>query len=115
MLHYCLEAASALDQEGVSVEVVDLRTLKPLDKETILNSVKKTGKALIVHEDNVTGGIGAEVSAFLSEEAFEYLDGPVSRLCGPDIPTMPFAPSLEDVYMPNTDKIADALRKLAAY
>jgi 2-oxoisovalerate dehydrogenase E1 component beta subunit len=115
MLHYCLEAASTLEQEGVSVEVVDLRTLKPLDKETVLNSVKKTGKALIVHEDNVTGGIGAEVSAFLSEEAFEYLDGPVSRLCGPDIPTMPFAPSLEDVYMPNTDKIADALRKLAAY
>jgi 2-oxoisovalerate dehydrogenase E1 component beta subunit len=115
MLHYCLEAASALEQEGVSVEVVDLRTLKPLDKETVLNSVKKTGKALIVHEDNITGGVGAEVSAFLSEEAFEYLDGPVSRLCGPDIPTMPFAPSLEDVYMPNTEKIADALRKLAAY
>ena len=115
MLHYCLEAASTLEQEGVSVEVVDLRTLKPLDKETVLNSVKKTGKALIVHEDNITGGVGAEVSAFLSEEAFEYLDGPVSRLCGPDIPTMPFAPSLEDVYMPNTEKIADALRKLAAY
>ena len=115
MLHYCLEAASALEQEGVSVEVVDLRTLKPLDKETVLNSVKKTGKALIVHEDNITGGVGAEVSAFLSEDAFEYLDGPVSRLCGPDIPTMPFAPSLEDVYMPNTEKISDALRKLAAY
>ncbi len=115
MLHYCLEAASTLEQEGVSVEVVDLRTLKPLDKETVLNSVKKTGKALIVHEDNITGGVGAEVSAFLSEEAFEYLDGPVSRLCGPDIPTMPFAPSLEDVYMPNTEKVADALRKLAAY
>jgi 2-oxoisovalerate dehydrogenase E1 component beta subunit len=115
MLHYCLEAASTLEQEGVSVEVVDLRTLKPLDKETVLNSVKKTGKALIVHEDNITGGVGAEVSAFLSEDAFEYLDGPVSRLCGPDIPTMPFAPSLEDVYMPNTEKVADALRKLAAY
>jgi 2-oxoisovalerate dehydrogenase E1 component beta subunit len=115
MLHYCLEAASTLEQEGVSVEVVDLRTLKPLDKETVLNSVKKTGKALIVHEDNITGGVGAEVSAFLSEDAFEYLDGPVSRLCGPDIPTMPFAPSLEDVYMPNTEKISDALRKLAAY
>ena len=115
MLHYCLEAADTLSQEGVSAEVVDLRTLKPLDRDAILSSVKKTGKALIVHEDNITGGVGAEVSALLAEEAFEYLDGPVTRLCGPDIPTMPFAPTLEDVYMPNTDKIAAALRKLAAY
>ena len=115
MLHYCLEAADTLSQEGASVEVVDLRTLKPLDREAILDSVKKTGKALIVHEDNITGGVGAEVSALLAEEAFEYLDGPVTRLCGPDIPTMPFAPTLEDVYMPNADKIAAALRKLAAY
>ena len=115
MLHYCLEAADTLSQEGVSAEVVDLRTLKPLDRDAVLSSVKKTGKALIVHEDNVTGGVGAEVSALLAEEAFEYLDGPVTRLCGPDIPTMPFAPTLEDVYMPNADKIAAALRKLAAY
>jgi len=115
MLHYCLEAAGILAQEGVSVEVVDLRTLKPLDRDAILDSVKKTGKALVVHEDNVTGGVGAEVSALLAEEAFEYLDGPITRLCGPDIPTMPFAPTLEDVYMPNTEKIAAALRKLAAY
>lgn len=115
MLHYCLEAADTLSQEGVSAEVVDLRTLKPLDRDAILSSVKKTGKALIVHEDNITGGVGAEVSALLAEEAFEYLDGPVTRLCGPDIPTMPFAPTLEDVYMPNADKIAAALRKLAAY
>ena len=115
MLHYCLEAADTLSQEGVSAEVVDLRTLKPLDRDAILTSVKKTGKALIVHEDNITGGVGAEVSALLAEEAFEYLDGPVTRLCGPDIPTMPFAPTLEDVYMPNADKIAAALRKLAAY
>ena len=115
MLHYCLEAADTLSQEGVSAEVVDLRTLKPLDRDAVLSSVKKTGKALIVHEDNITGGVGAEVSALLAEEAFEYLDGPVTRLCGPDIPTMPFAPTLEDVYMPNADKIAAALRKLAAY
>ena len=115
MLHYCLEAAEALSQEGVSAEVVDLRTLKPLDKETILGSVKKTGKALIVHEDNITGGVGAEVSAFLAQEAFEHLDGPITRLCGPDIPTMPFAPPLEDQYMPNADTVADALRSLAAY
>ena len=97
------------------MEVVDLRTLRPLDKETVLNSVKKTGKLLIVHEDNVTGGVGAEIAALVADEAFEYLDGPVTRLCGPDVPTMPFAQTLEDEYMPNTDKIAQALRKQAAY
>jgi 2-oxoisovalerate dehydrogenase E1 component beta subunit len=115
MLHYCLEAAEAVSGEGIDVEVVDLRTLRPLDKETVLNSVKKTGKLLIVHEDNVTGGVGAEIAALVADEAFEYLDGPVKRLCGPDVPTMPFAQTLEDEYMPNTDKIVQALRKQAAY
>ena len=115
MLHYCLEAADILSQESIDVEVLDLRTLKPLDTDAILASVKKTGKALIVHEDNITGGVGAEVSALLAQGAFEYLDGPVTRLCGPDIPTMPFAPTLEDAYMPSTGKIAAAVRKLAAY
>ena len=115
MLHYCLEAAGSLAEEGVSVEVIDLRTLKPLDRQAILDSVKKTGKALIVHEDNVTGGVGAEVSALLAEEAFEYMDGPIMRVCGPDVPTMPFAKSLEDAYMPDAERIAAALRKLAAY
>ena len=115
MLHYCLEAAEQVAQDGIDVEVVDLRTLKPLDKDTVLESVKKTGKLLIVHEDNITGGVGAEVAALVAEEAFEFLDGPVTRLCGPDVPTMPFAQSLEDAYMPNTEKIAQALRKQAAY
>ena len=115
MLHYCLEAAQQVEQEGIDVEVVDLRTLSPLDTETILNSVKKTGKLLIVHEDNVTGGVGAEVAALAADQAFEYLDGPVRRLCGPDVPTMPFAQTLEDAYMPNTEKIAQALRQQAAY
>ena len=115
MLHYCLEAAEIVKREGVSVEVVDLRTLKPLDRDAILDSVRKTGKALIVHEDNITGGVGAEVAALLAEEAFEHLDGPVTRLCGPDIPTMPFAPTLEDAYMPNAETIATSLRKVAAY
>jgi 2-oxoisovalerate dehydrogenase E1 component beta subunit len=115
MLHYCLEAANTLDNEGTSVEVVDLRSLKPLDTDTILESVKHTGKMLIVHEDNMTGGVGAEVAAVVAENAFDYLDGPVTRLCGPDIPTMPYAPTLEDAYMPNTDGIARALRDLAAY
>lgn len=115
MLHYCLEAAEAVSGEGIDVEMVDLRCLRPLDKETILTSVKKTGKLMIVHEDNLTGGVGAEVAALAADEAFEYLDGPVTRLCGPDVPTMPFALSLEETYMPNTEKIAEALRKLAAY
>jgi len=115
MLHYCLEAAEAVSAEDIDVEVVDLRSLRPLDKETILESVKKTGKLMVVHEDNLTGGVGAEVAAVAADEAFEYLDGPVTRLCGPDIPTMPFAQSLEDAYLPNTNKIAEALRKLAAY
>ena len=115
MLHYCLEAAEAVSAEGIDVEVVDLRCLRPLDKETILTSVKKTGKLMVVHEDNLTGGVGAEVAALAADEAFEYLDGPVTRLCGPDVPTMPFALTLEEAYMPNTEKIAEALRKLAAY
>jgi len=114
-LHYCLEAAEQVSGEGVSVEVVDLRTLTPLDTETVLVSVKKTGKLLIVHEDNITGGVGAEIAALVAEQAFEYLDGPISRLCGPDIPTMPFALNLEEAYMPDTEKVVRALRKLAAY
>ena len=115
MLHYCLEAAEQVAQEGIDAEVVDLRTLKPLDKDTVLESVRKTAKLLIVHEDNITGGVGAEVAALVADEAFEYLDGPITRLCGPDVPTMPFAQTLEDAYLPTTEKIADALRKQVAY
>ena len=116
MLHYCLEAAEQLAAEGVAqVEVVDLRTLKPLDTETVLESVKKTGKLLIVHEDNITGGVGSEIAALAADQAFDYLDAPIGRVCGPDVPTMPFAQTLEDAYMPNTQKIAEALRNLAAY
>ena len=116
MIHYCLEAAEQLAAEGVAqVEVVDLRTLKPLDTGTILESVKKTGKLLIVHEDNITGGVGSEIAALAADQAFEYLDAPVARVCGPDVPTMPFAQTLEDAYMPNAQKIAEALRNLAAY
>ena len=114
-LHYCLEAAEQVASEGIDVEVVDLRTLTPLDTETVLDSVKKTGKILIVHEDNVSGGVGAEVAAIVADQAFEHLDGPITRLCGPDVPTMPFAQTLEDAYMPDTEKITQALRKLAKY
>ena len=115
VLHYCLEAASNLETDDVSVEVIDLPTLRPLDTATIIDSVKKTGKLLIVHEDNLTGGIGAEIAAVVAHEAFEFLDGPIIRLCGPDVPTMPFAKTLEDAYLPTTDKIVNAIQKLAAY
>ena len=114
-LHYCLEAAQQVSAEGIDPEVVDLRTLSPLDRETILASVRKTGKLLIAHEDNITGGIGAEIAALVADEAFEYLDGPIVRVCGPDVPTMPFAQTLEDAYTPDTAKISAAMRRLAAY
>ncbi len=115
MHYYCIQAAELLAQEGISVEVVDLRTLAPLDKATILNSVKKTNKALIVYEDNLTGGFGAEIAAIIAGEAFEYLDAPVMRLAGPDIPAVPFSHPMQEFFMPNPQKIADAMRKLAAY
>ncbi|MFC4769220.1 alpha-ketoacid dehydrogenase subunit beta [Effusibacillus consociatus] len=115
MVHFCLEAAEALAQEGISVHVVDLVTLKPLDVETILQAARKTGKVLIVHEDNKFGGIGAEVSAIISEEALFDLDAPVMRLCGPEIPAMPYSPPLEKFYLLTPSKIADAMRKLAQF
>jgi 2-oxoisovalerate dehydrogenase E1 component beta subunit len=115
MHHYALEAAERVAQEGIDTEVVDLRTLKPVDKDTILASVAKTGKALIVHEDNLTVGYGAEIAAILVEEAFGQLDAPVRRLTGPDIPAMPYSHPLQDWFMPDTDRIAGAIRELAAY
>jgi 2-oxoisovalerate dehydrogenase E1 component beta subunit len=115
MLHYCLEAAEAVAADGISAEVVDLRTLRPLDKETILGSVRKTGKALVVYEDNLTGGFGAEVAAIIAQEAFDHLDGPVIRVAAPDVPAMPFNKPQEDAFLPNPEKIAQAMRKLAAY
>jgi 2-oxoisovalerate dehydrogenase E1 component beta subunit len=115
MLHYCLEAAERLAQEGVSVEVLDLRTVRPLDTEAIVTTARKTGKVLVVHEDNLTGGIGAEVAAIVAEQAFERLDAPVKRLCGPDVPAMPFAPTLEAAFMPSADSITAAMQRLAAW
>jgi 2-oxoisovalerate dehydrogenase E1 component beta subunit len=115
MAHYALEAAEILEGEGISVEVVDLRTLRPLDGETVLSSVAKTGKAVIVYEDNRFGGFGAEVAAILAEEAFDSLDGPIIRVSGPDVPGVPYNHVLEDWFMPNPDRIADAVRRLAAY
>src|SRR2546425_5040989 len=115
MTHYCLEAAEQLAVEGVSVEVVDLRTLAPLDRDAILESVRKTGKAMVVYEDNLTGGFGAEVSAIISEHAFDDLDGPVVRVATQDVPAMPFNSPQEEFVMPNPIKIAEAMKKLAAY
>ena len=115
MHHYCLEAAERVAQEGIDVEVVDLRTLKPVDKQTVLASVIKTGRALIVYEDNLTGGYGAEIAAILAEEAFTNLDAPVRRLAGPDVPAVPYSHPLQDWFMPNPEKIAAAIRELAAY
>jgi 2-oxoisovalerate dehydrogenase E1 component beta subunit len=115
MAHYALEAADIVAEEDISVEVVDLRTLRPLDKETVLSSVKKTGKCLIVYEDNRFLGYGAEIAAIVAEEAFDYLDGPVTRIAGPDVPGVPYNHVLEDWFMVNPTKIADGLRKLAAY
>jgi 2-oxoisovalerate dehydrogenase E1 component beta subunit len=115
MLHESLKAADELDREGISAEIVDLRTLAPLDKETILSSAKKTGKVLIVYEDNYTGGLGGEVAALIAENVFEHLDGPITRLAGPDIPAMPFSHPMQDFFLPNAEKIAAAARTLAAY
>lgn len=115
MHYYALEAAEKVAEEGIDVELVDLRTLYPPDRETILESIRKTSKALIVHEDNLTGGYGAEVAAIIASEAFEYLDGPVQRLAGPDVPAMPYSHPMQEWFMLNPEKIADAIRDLAAY
>ncbi|HWQ11807.1 MAG TPA: alpha-ketoacid dehydrogenase subunit beta [Roseiflexaceae bacterium] len=115
MAHSCLEAAGALAAEGVDAEVIDLRTLAPLDRESILASVRKTGKALVVHEDNLTGGVGGEVAAIIAEHAFEHLDAPVRRLASPDVPSAPFNDDLEAHFMLTPAKILEAMRSLAAY
>ena len=114
-LHPSIEAAALIEQQdGVEVEVIDLRSLAPLDKDLILSSVRKTGKVLIVHEDSVTGGIGGEIAALVAEFAFEHLDAPVKRIGAIDTPT-PFAPTLEEYFLPNREKILAALKELAAY
>ncbi|MBF6571049.1 MAG: alpha-ketoacid dehydrogenase subunit beta [Candidatus Binataceae bacterium] len=114
-LHQSLDAARIVEQEdGLSVEVLDLRTLLPLDREAILDTARRTGKVLIVHEDRLTGGIGGEVAAIIAEHAFEHLDGPVRRLAALDT-HVAFAPSMEEFILPNSNKIVRAIRELAAY
>ncbi len=114
MVHVALEAAEALDADGVDTEVVDLRTLAPLDRETILSSVAKTSKAIVLHEASRTGGIGGEIAAIVGEEAFEYLDGPVMRVASLDVP-VPFSPPLEKACLPNVDKLVAAAKRLVGY
>jgi pyruvate/2-oxoglutarate/acetoin dehydrogenase E1 component/TPP-dependent pyruvate/acetoin dehydrogenase alpha subunit len=113
--HLCTDAAALLAAEGISAEVVDLRTISPLDRETVLASVARTGRLLIVHEDNISFGVGAEVASIVAEEAFYDLDGPIRRLAMPDVPAMPFAAPMEAAVSVTTDHIVAAIRDLAAH
>jgi 2-oxoisovalerate dehydrogenase E1 component len=115
MVHYAMEAAKALDADGVSVEIVDLRTVYPLDREAIIASARKTGKCLVLYEDNFSVSVGSEIAAIIADEAWRWLDAPVKRLGGLDVPSMPYAPAMEDLFMPSPEKIATALRELAAF
>jgi 2-oxoisovalerate dehydrogenase E1 component beta subunit len=114
-VHQALEAAERLAAEGISVEVIDLRSIRPMDRETILTSVRKTRKLLVIHEDNAFGGVGAEISAMVMEKAFFELDAPVGRLCGPDVPAMGYALPLEEEFMISTDRMAEEMRTLVAF
>jgi 2-oxoisovalerate dehydrogenase E1 component beta subunit len=114
MLHTSLEAAAELEKEGIEAEVIDLRTLLPLDRDAILASVAKTNKLLVVHEDTRTGGIAGEIAALVTESAFEQLDGPIRRVTSLDTP-VPYAPPLEDYFLPSAAKVAAVARELAHY
>jgi 2-oxoisovalerate dehydrogenase E1 component beta subunit len=110
-----LEAADTLEREdGVSVEVLDLRTLLPMDDAAIMETVRKTNKVLIVHEETRTGGVAGEIAARINEQAFEWLDGPILRVTAHDVP-IPYAPTLEDFVLPQTEDVVRAVRRLAAY
>lgn len=114
MLHVALEAAGRLEADGIDLEVLDLRTLKPLDQDAILASVRKTSRALVLTEEQTTGSVAGEVAARIAEHAFPWLDGPVTRLCCPDTP-VPYSPTLEDAYLPNVDKLVAKVRELASF
>ncbi len=109
-----LEAARKMEEIGISCEVIDLRTIIPWDKETVLNSVKKTGKVIVAHEDSRTAGFGAEIVSTIAEECFQYLDAPITRVAAIDSP-VPFAPVLEDVTLPQERNITEAIQKLIQY
>lgn len=115
MVNYCLQAADILAADGINVEVVDLRTVYPLDKETIIDRAKHTGKVLLVTEDNLEGSIMSEVSAIIAEHCLFDLDAPIMRLAAPDVPSMPFSPVLENEIMMNPEKILNKMRELAEF
>jgi len=114
MLQVALEAAGRLEADGIDLEVLDLRTIKPLDQEAILATVRKTSRVIVLTEEQTTGSVAGEVAARISQHAFEWLDGPVHRLCCPDTP-VPFSPTLEEAYLPNVDKLVAKVRELASY
>jgi 2-oxoisovalerate dehydrogenase E1 component beta subunit len=114
MVHTALDAAKALEADGVQAEVLDLRSLAPLDREAILSSVAKTSRALLLYEARRTGGIGGELAAIIAEDAFEYLDAPIMRIASEDAP-VPYAPPLEAAFLPNVDKVVEAARRLVKY
>jgi 2-oxoisovalerate dehydrogenase E1 component beta subunit len=114
MVYTADEAAKQLDGDGVSVEILDLRSVLPWDTQAVLDSVRKTSKVLVLHEDTRTGGFGAEIAATIAEEAFEDLDAPVRRIAAPDTP-VPFSPPLEKAFIPQVEDVAGGIRELAEY
>lgn len=114
MVWVALDAADKLAEEGASIEVVDLRTLLPLDRETVCESVKKTSKVLLLHEDTRTGGLAGELAATITETVWEHLDGPILRVTAPDTP-IPYSPPLEEAFLPNCDKVVEKVRELWKY
>ncbi len=114
MVHIALEAAGKLAAEGIDMEVVDLRTLVPLDREAVIETAKKTSKVILLHEDTLTGGLGGELAGIISEHAFEHLDGPLVRMTAPDTP-VPYSPPLEEAFLPNVEKVVEKARWLNSY
>lgn len=114
MVFLALDAAKELEKEGIDLEVVDMRTLLPYDKEAVLDSVKKTNKVILLHEATRTGGFAGELAATISDEAFEYLDGPIRRITAPDTP-VPYSPPLEEFFLPKVSDVIEVARKLNAF
>ncbi|TKD70044.1 alpha-ketoacid dehydrogenase subunit beta [Pseudalkalibacillus hwajinpoensis] len=114
-VHFALQAAEKLEKDGISAHILDLRTVYPLDREAIVEAAKKTGKVLLITEDNKEGSIMSEVSAIIAEECLFDLDAPIQRLAGPDVPSMPYSPPMEKYFMLNPDKVEKAMRELAEF
>ena len=114
MVHTALDAAQKLAAEGVEAEVLDLRTLAPVDREAVLATAAKTSRVLLLHEATLTGGIGGELAAIIAEDAFEYLDAPIARVASADTP-VPYAPPLEAAFLPNVDRVVARAKELVRY